>query len=103
MSPVLGRIVVEGEQGLFVVGDLLDRLGPLGPELSLKLLDGLLRFGLVLRLRYLLYGLLGPPMHAFGQRVKCVGGFVNPVALVVGLWEDIPYRIPETQCPVSHR
>lgn len=51
MSPVLGRIVVECEQGLFVVGDLLDRLGPLGPELSLKLLDGLLRFQMAIARR----------------------------------------------------
>jgi len=43
---MLGRVVVEGEQGFLVGGDLFDRLGPLRPELARERLDGL--FGLSL-------------------------------------------------------
>src|SRR5215210_9394769 len=48
VPPMLRRIVVEGEKCLFVGGDLLERLGPLHPELGSERLDGLYGLFLVL-------------------------------------------------------
>ncbi len=56
MDPVLGRVVVEGEQGIFVVGDLGYRLRPLGSKLGGESLDGFLGLFLVLRTGDLLDG-----------------------------------------------
>src|SRR5918993_5722754 len=36
VDPMLGRVVVEGEQGFLLGGDLFDRLRPLRPELARK-------------------------------------------------------------------
>ncbi len=61
---MLGRVVVESQQDLLLLGDLGRRLGPLLGELFLKLLDGLLGVRLVLGLGYLADGPLGPFVHA---------------------------------------
>src|SRR5215207_11199389 len=77
MAPVLGRVVVEGEQSLPVVYDLGNSLGPLLPELICKRLDGSLGVLFVLCTGDLLYGSLRPRVDTLGQGVEYIGGFMH--------------------------
>src|SRR5215207_2018039 len=77
MAPVEGRVVVEGEQSLFVAGYLGNGLGPLHPELLGERLDGSLGVGLVLGTGDLLDGHLRPTVNTPGQRVENVHGLMH--------------------------
>src|ERR671926_1796932 len=85
MAPVLGRVVIVAKQRFLFVFDLRYGFRPLAPELFGELLPRLVRFDLVLCLRYLFYGLLSPFVHALGQRIQDVGGFMHPAALMASL------------------
>src|SRR5215203_2531134 len=101
VDPMLGRVVVEGEQGFLLGGDLFDGLRPLRPELARKRLEGLFGLSLVFRAGDLPYGRLRPRMHTLWHRIEDVRGFMDPVPLNAGLGEDIPQRAPEAQSPVA--
>src|SRR5215210_1916006 len=103
MTPVLGGVVVEGEQGVPVINDLGPRLGPLRTKLIGEGLDGGLSVPFVLGTGNLMDGRLSPRVDALGHRVKDVGGFVDPIPLVAGLGERIPQGTPEPQSSVSYR
>jgi hypothetical protein len=64
MDPMLGRIVMEGEQRLGVVDHLGDRLGPLGAEVGGERLDGPLGGGAILGLGDLVQRLAGARVDA---------------------------------------
>jgi hypothetical protein len=66
MDPMLGRIVVEAQQGLGVVGHLGDRLGPLGAVVGGECLDGPLGVGAILGLGDLAQRLVGARVDALG-------------------------------------
>ena len=103
MPPMLRRIVVEGEKCLLVGGDLLDRLGPLHPELLSECLDGLYDLFLVLGTGDLLDGRLRSCVDTFGHRVENVSALLHPVLLRSSLRKDISDGSPEFQSPVSYR
>ena len=69
---MLGRVVVVGQQCLFVLYDPGDSLRPLGRELGGEFLDGFGGLLLVLRVSDLLYGRLGPAVDALLGRQSSV-------------------------------
>ena len=67
---MLGRVVVEREQHVDMLGDLGDRLGPLGAVEVLERLHGLERVVLVLGVVDLRKRGLGARLGGLGQRGK---------------------------------
>src|SRR5215213_6399260 len=103
MPPVVSGVVIEGQEGILLIDDLRDCLGPLRLELTGKLLDGSLGLLLVLGTGDLLDRRLRSTVDALWHRIEHVGGFVDPVAPSPGLWEYVPDGAPEPQCSVSYR
>ncbi len=80
---MLGRKLVEGHQGFFVVGYLRHRLiRPLGRKLVGECLDGAYGARPVLGLGDPPDRLLRPPMDALGQGIEYVRGFMDPISLM---------------------
>src|ERR671911_1090942 len=103
MTPVLGGVVVEGEQSVPLINDLGHRLGPLLPKLIGEGLDGRLSVLFVLGTADLMNRCLSPRVDALGHGVEDVGGLMDPIPLVAGLGEHIPHSTPEPQSSVSYR
>src|SRR5215210_4133714 len=82
---------------------VLERLGPLHPELGSERLDGLYGLFLVLGTGDLLDGRLRSSVDTVGHRVENVSALMYPVSLRSGLGKDISDGSPESQSPVSHR
>lgn len=77
VHPVFGRVVVEGEQLLGVVGDLRDGLGKLGRVGVAEGADRLLCMGFVLRAPDLGQVLLGAWVRRFRHRRENVARLVG--------------------------
>jgi hypothetical protein len=103
VDPVLGREVVEREQSVLVVGDLGDRLGPLGAELVGERSDRLLRCILVLGVGDLEDGAPRRGLHRLRHAVESVRCLVHPVPLRAGLGEDVSHGGPESERAVADR
>ena len=78
MHPVLGRVVVEGEQFVEIVGDLRDGLGELGAVAELERGDGAAGMVAVLGVPDLRESLLGAGVGGLGQRREDIGDLVKP-------------------------
>src|SRR5262245_15645662 len=103
MFPVLGREVVEGEQGIAIFDQALDRLVVFyapdfdeGVERRQRVALGLSHPDLLQR--PLRLGVLG-----VGQLVEDVGRLVHPAALPAGLRPHFLDRLPEAERAVGNR
>ena len=99
MHPVLGRIPVELQQHVEVVGDLRDGLGVLGAVVDLERLDRDLGVVDVLGVVDLLHRLDRPRVGRLRQRSKHIRRLVEPAPLLPGGREHVPQRRPEPSAP----
>ncbi len=99
---MLGGVVEEGEQGVELVADLDDRLGP-GGEARGEGLHRLERNGPVLRGVDRGQRLLGGGLLARGQGVEHVGRLVHPASLLCGGGEHVAQGGPEAERAVTGR
>ncbi len=100
---MLGREIVEGQQGLPVLLQTSHRLRVLGLVRLDKMVEGLVGRGPVLGHPDLLQGLLCPGLNGLRQVVQHVRHLVHPAALMTGPGiHFIPCR-PEAKSAVSHR
>jgi hypothetical protein len=101
VDPVLEREVVEREQLVEVVGDLGGRLRPFAAQLVAEgpSSDACVLF--VLGVTDLRQELLRERLDRGRQHPKNVRSLVEPVALLAGLGEDEPERLPEPERPVA--
>jgi hypothetical protein len=74
VQPVLGGIVEVGQQGIAVVGDLGDGLGPLDAIIGREGVDGPLGVAAVLRHDDLVERPAGAGMDTLGQRTQNIIG-----------------------------
>ena len=97
VHPVLGRHVVEGEQGIGPVGDLGDCFHPLGTELVGEGLDRRLGVRLVLGVADLGQLPAGGRLDRARPRVQYVRGCVEPARLLGagGRVEGISFRFTD--------
>jgi hypothetical protein len=77
MNPVLGGVVIEGEQLVEIVGDLRDRFGKLGPIGRREPAHGVEGMSFVLGIPDLRERLFRPRMRAVGQRPEHVRDLVE--------------------------
>jgi hypothetical protein len=90
---MLGGVVVERQQHVYVLGDLRDRLGPLGAVARTPL-------GLVAVLGVVDLGERGfRTVRRLRQGGKNIGADVEPAPLLAGVGEHLPQGLPETSAP----
>lgn len=101
MNPMLGRVSVELEQGVEVVGDLGDRFGVLGAVVDLERLDRHLRLVDILGVVDVLDRRQRCRVRRFRQCGKDIGLLVKPAALLTGRGEHFAHGFPQAQCSVA--
>jgi hypothetical protein len=100
--PVLGRVVVEGEQHIEVVGDLRGRLGPLHTIVGGERLRSCDRQGLVLGLIDFGESLLRVWVCRLRQRGKNIRDLVKPATRLGSVGKHVAHRFPKAQRAVAH-
>jgi len=103
MDPVLGRKIVEGQQGHPILFQAFRRLRILGTIDRQELIESVL--GVLPSGGHpdLLQRRLGLGLLALGQLVQNIGCFMNPTALGLGRAEDLGKRLPEAQGTITGR
>src|SRR5262245_25274348 len=103
MLPVLGREVVEAEQGVAILDQALDRLVVFDTPGLDEGVEGGKRIRLGLGHPDFLQRPLGFRLLAVRQFVEDVGGFVHPAALAARLGPDLFHRLPESERAIGDR
>ena len=103
MDPVLGWVVVEGEQLVQVTGDLRGCLGELRAEQRGERIRRGACFLLVLGVPDLGQRLLRGGMRRLRHGAEDVGDFMEPAALLLDLGEHVAQRGPEAERAVAGR
>src|SRR4051795_12057393 len=101
--PVLGREVVEGQQGLAILPQALDCPGVLRPIFLSEDVDRGLRRRAGLRAVDLAQVGLHSRLDGAGDLVQHVGSFVHPTALMASAGIDLLEGLPEPQRAVTDR
>ena len=99
--PVLGRKVIKGQQGFFILIQALSRLRIFRLVSLHESIEG--QVCVLARIRHpdLVQIRFGFGLQMLGQFVQYIGGLMHPAALYTGFTKHLRQRFPETQCPIA--
>ena len=103
VSPVFGREIIEGKEGILAIQKALAGLGIFGPVCVQEGLQGRDRLVLGLGHVHVVNGALGSSLDALGHLVEDVGRLVNPATLSPRGRPLLLHGGPESQCAVPGR
>ena len=101
MPPVLGREVVEGQQGVAVLCQAGDGLGVFCVVLGGESIHRPLGLGAAIRHPDIMQGSFGGRLSRLRQLVQDIGCLVDPTALAAGVGKDLLQRLPEAQSAIA--